>query len=338
MSQEDSTPFDAVSDTDVTTLDYVQRTFEEWVYTPLRIVWDDYRGRTGLLLVSVYLLMGTVGVMFWPAPSPEQAPGLIQPFQNLRYPLGTDSLGQDLFGMMVHATPSMLKMIIAGVLVGNSLGVVAGLTAGYVGGNIDRILMTSADILMSIPAIPLLLILAAILEPKNPYMVGVLLSINAWAGQARILRSQVLPLRDEEYVEASRSMGLSTSNIMIKDILPNLAPLIAIGALGGATQVIAQSVGLYFLGVLPFTNLNWGVVLNMAYQTSGALYSLKAAHWLLVPLITITGLTFAFTMLAQALDQVFNPRVRARHLQDVAEEAVDDDVEESTTGTEMFQG
>jgi peptide/nickel transport system permease protein len=337
MSGEDSTPFDAVSESDPTTVDLIQGVFVDWVYAPLRVVWDDYRGRTGLIMVLIYLFAGVAITQVWPQPSPYQAPALVQPMEQLRYPFGTDNLGQDLFGLMVHATPAMFKMIIAGVVVGNTLGIVAGLVSGYVGGNVDRAIMTATDVLISIPGLPLLLLLSAILEPRNPYLVGVILSINAWPAQARGLRSQVLPLRDEEYVESSRSMGLSTSNILIKDILPNLAPLIAIGALGGATSVITQSVGLYFLGILPFTNLNWGVVLNQAYETSGALYSLEAAHSLLVPLLTITGLTFAFTMLAQSLDQVFNPRVRARHLQDAAETEIEEDADDTTTTSEMIR-
>lgn len=337
MSEKDSSPFDTVSDTDVTAMDTVQEMFVDWVYAPLGVMWSDYRGRIGLTILVVYLFLGTVMAQVWPQPSPYGAPTMVGPFQELSHPLGTDGLGQDMFGLMVHATPAMFKMIIAGVLVANALGVVVGLVSGYVGGTVDRTLMTVTDVLISIPGLPLLLLLAAILEPRNPYLVGVILSINAWPAQARGLRSQVLPLRDKEYVESSRSMGLSTSNILIKDILPNLAPLIAIGALGGATSVITQSVGLYFLGILPYTNLNWGVVLNMAYESSGALYSIKAAHWLLVPLVTITGLTFAFTMLAQSLDQVFNPRVRARHLEGTADVNVEDDAGETTSTNEMIQ-
>jgi peptide/nickel transport system permease protein len=96
--------------------------------------------------------------------------------------------------------------------------------------------------------------------------------------------------------------------------------------------VISASVGLYFLGVLPFSTLNWGVTLNSAFESSGALYSTQAIHWLLVPLVTIVGLTLGLTLLAQAFDQVFNPRVRARHRRHGAKGK---ETETDSTGAEL---
>lgn len=311
---DEPSPFQAQAEYDATFADVYQHALESWVIAPLKVLWSDYRGRFGLLILAVYLLMGTVGVAIVPEPRSFQGPLLSQPFQNMAFPLGTDGTGQGLFALMAHSTPAMFKMMFAGAVFGNALGVTIGLYSGYMGGNTDKILMTITDTLMSIPGLPLLLILTAIIEPTNPYLVGMIVNIQGWTGMARGIRSQVLPLRNEEYVEASRAMGQSTSNILIKQVLPDLLPYVTIGFMSGATGVITASVGLYFLGVLPFTNLNWGVVLNTAYQSSGALYSLESAHWLLVPLITISGLTFGLTLLAQAFDQVFNPRVRARHL------------------------
>jgi peptide/nickel transport system permease protein len=328
----DESPFGVVSETETTPIDVVTQLFNEWVFAPLRIIWDDYRGRTGLLLLLVYLFMGTVGTMVWPGPNSRRGEALVTPFSNAQYPLGTDGVGEGLLSLMIHATPAMLKMIIAGVLVGTSVSIVVALAAGYIGGTVDRVLMTFTDVLMSIPGIPLLLILAAVFEPRNPYVVGTILSINSWAAGSRGMRAQVLALRRKEYVEASEAMGQTTGNILLKDILPELAPLITMGALGGATSIIQSAVGLYFLGILPFTTLNWGVVLNMAYQSAGVLYSPDAAHWIIIPLVTLTGLNFAFTMLAQSMDQVFNPRVRARHLRSEAEAEFGRDESETTTG------
>jgi peptide/nickel transport system permease protein len=207
----------------------------------------------------------------------------------------------------------MLKMMLAGAIFGNSLGVVVGLVSGYTGGNTDKILMTMTDVVASIPGLPLLLILAAIIEPRNPYLIGVILTVQRWAGLARGIRAQVLPLRNIEYVEASQTMGQSTSTVLLKQVLPDLLPLVTLSFMGTARSVIFASVGLYFLGLLPYTSANWGVVLNSAYSNASILTSLENAHWILVPAVTIALLTFGLTLLAQAFDQVFNPRVRARH-------------------------
>lgn len=309
----DDSPLRATSEYDATPLEIYQDALSNWVVGPLKILLSDYRGRFGLLIVFIYLMMGTVGVALWPAPK-IGGELLQQPFQSTRHPLGTDAIGQDLLGLMIYATPDMFKMIIAGSIVGNLIGVSVGLIAGYSGGVTDKALMTFTDTFGSIPGLPLLLILVALIQPKSPYLIGIVLNLQGWTGLARALRSQVLPLRNKEYVEASKTMGQPTSNVFVKGILPELMPYIMIGFMGGATGIVQASVGLYFLGILPVNQQNWGVVLNQAYQGSGALYSLQAAHWLIVPLVTITLLTFGLTLLAQAFDQVFNPRVRARHL------------------------
>lgn len=310
---EETSPFRSRSEYDATMADVFEEMMEVWVIAPMKIIWNDLRGRIGISIVIFYILMGTVGVVYWPEPRTAAAPRLLQPFELLRYPLGTTGFGQDLLGLMIHSTPAMLKMILAGAVFGGVMGIAVGMVSGYMGGTVDKVLMTITDTLGSIPGLPLLLILVALIEPTNPWLVGMILNIQGWAGGSRGIRGQTLALRNKEYVEASRAMGQSTSNVLFKEILPELMPMIMIGFLGGATSIISASVGLYFLGILPYTTQNWGVVLNTAYQQSGALYNLEAAHWLLVPLFTITLLNFGFVLLAQSLDQVFNPRVRARH-------------------------
>ncbi|MFB9809406.1 ABC transporter permease subunit [Haladaptatus pallidirubidus] len=118
--------------------------------------------------------------------------------------------------------------------------------------------MTITDVLMTIPGLPLVIVLAVLLEPRNPWVVGVVLTVNAWSGLARAIRSQVLTIRSESYVEASRLMGVSTPNILMKDVIPPIMPYIMVNFVNSARTVIFSSVGLYFLGILPFTNQNWG--------------------------------------------------------------------------------
>lgn len=306
-------PFTAEAEFDATAADVYQQAMDVWIISPLKVLWSDYRGRFGISLLVLYILMGTIGVVVVEVPDVGQGGRLVPPFQTLDHPLGTDGLGQDLLALMVHATPAMLKMILAGAVFGGAMGIAVGLVSGYMGGNVDKVLMTITDIIGSIPSIPLLLIFVALIEPTNPWLVGIVLNIQGWVGGARGIRAQALPIRKKEYVEASKAMGQPTSTTLFKDMLPELLPMITIGFMAGAAGIVNASVALYFLGILPITQLNWGVVLQFAYKGSGALYSLEAAHWLLVPLVTITGMTLALTLLAQAFDQVFNPRVRARH-------------------------
>jgi len=222
-------------------------------------------------------------------------------------------------------------MVASGAVFTVCLGTVFGTIAGYKGGTVDRVLMVVTDIMMTIPGLPLTIVLASALQIEgNPVIIGILVTVNAWAGLARAVRSQVLTLRDAEYVEASRIMGIETSVIISGDIVPNLMPYITMNFVQQARAVIFGVVGLYFLGVLPYNSTNWGVMMNAAVNRAGATSSPAAFHWLLVPMLTIIGLALGLTLLAQGADRIFNPRVRARHAETVATE--DDDEGDSTTG------
>lgn len=321
------TSLETVSGEEMTRRDQLGIVYDESIRAPLLIVWSDWRARVGSLIILLYVLMGTVGIYLVRQPEPNQGPRLLLPFQTLQFPLGTDGVGQDLLALIVHATPAMLIMITAGAIFSIAVATVIGTVAGYSTGTLGSVLMTFTDIVMTIPGLPLVILVVAIFPPRNPVVIGVLLSLNAWAGLARALRSQVLTLRNESYVEASRAMGVSTSTILRKDIVPNLMPYILISFTGAARAVIFGSVSLYFLGILPFSNLNWGVILNQAYSTGGALYTLSAAHWLLIPMFTIIILAMGLVLFAQGCDRLFNPRVRARHAKTIHTDG--DDTEES---------
>ena len=325
-------PFETTSDTTFTSRDRYRMLLDESVVAPFKIVWGDYRARIGLTVLLAYVLAGTVGVMFVDVPRAGDGAILLGPFHDgwvtlttatvfgvtlpfvpeFRHILGTNQIGADIFASLVHSTPAMLKMMTTGAVFSTALAVVWGTVAGYKGGSVDRVMMSVADIVMTIPGLPLIVVLAAIASPESPYLVGLLLSINVWAGFARALRSQVLAVRQESYVEAARTMGIGNSRIMRKEILPNLMPLIMVHFVTGARGIIFKSVGLYFLGILPFTTVNWGVMMNLAYK-SGALFNMDLAHWFLAPMITIVVLSLALILLGQGMDRIFNPRIRARH-------------------------
>ncbi|MWG33865.1 ABC transporter permease subunit [Halomarina oriensis] len=235
------------------------------------------------------------------------------PWPELRRPFGTQDTGKDIFAQIVYATPDMLKMVAAGAVFSTGLATVWGAFSGYAGGAVDRLMMAISDIVITIPGLPLIIVLAAIIEPEDPVVVGILLSTHTWAGFSRALRSQVLTIREESYVEASRTIGVSTSSIVSRDILPNLMPLVMVNFVTGARRVIISSVALYFLGILPFSTFNWGVMMNYAYN-SGALLDMAYAHWFLAPMLTIVLFSLGLILLGQGMDRIFNPRIRAKHM------------------------
>lgn len=319
--------------------------FDEYVRAPTKIVWSDWRSVTG---VSILIIFVALGMIVWVSVSEwgplarivivdksstliGAGPAFVPPFETMVHPLGTDAAGRDLLALIVYATPAMLKMLLAGAVFATILGTIIGTVSGYLKGTaVDRILMTASDIAMTIPGLPLIMVLAVTIEPGNPYFVGLLLTITSWAGLARTLRSEVLTIREAEYVEASQMMGLSTRSTVLRDILPNLMPFVLVSFVEAGRRVIFGSVGLYFLGILPFSNLNWGVIINQAY-TNGALISFSLLYWLLIPMATVTLLSLGLILVAQGMDRLFNPRIRARHMKHAKDEGGGEEVSSPST-------
>ncbi len=323
------------SDVEVTTGERLRDIYEEFVYKPGLVAWDDRRTRIGSIILFAYVLIGTVGVWLYEAPATNQDPRSLQPFEQFFVaPLGTTGSGEDVLAMAIHATPAMLIMVLAGGVFATGFAVLIGTVAGYKGGATDRLLTTFSDIAMSIPGLPLIMVVAIILSPENPAVIGVIITINYWAGLARSIRSQVLAIREHSYVEASRTMGTGTARIIVKDIIPNIMPYVLVNFANAARYVIFAAVGLYYLGVLPTSVSNWGIQLNNAYKQAGALSGGGTFYQLLVPMAFIMFIALAFILLAQGMDRVFNPRVRTRMAGESKSES--DDENDSVAPTEVM--
>lgn len=295
-----------------------RRILDAYLYAPLAVAANDVRTVIGGSIIIGFALISTVGVVIVDRPRTMEGPIFQQPFQTWEYPLGTGGLGKDLFAQMIHSAPPMAVMILSGALVSVGLGTLIGTLAGYRGGKLDTLLMGVTDVVLTIPGIALVIVLAAIYRPENPVVVGLILGIDNWPRLARTIRSQVLSIREEAFTEASRIMGLSETTLIRKDIISNLMPYISINFANSARAIIFESVALYFLGVLPFSSLNWGVMLNEAYENI-SLTEPERLYVILTPMVAIVVLSLGFILFAQGLDRVFNVRLRARHARTVSD-------------------
>lgn len=311
--ETDASPFETISDVETSRSARYRKFVEKHVVVPLRIFLGDWRGIVGTIIVAIYVFMGTVGVLVFERPSPNEGTPNAPPFETMALPLGTDALGQGIFRSLVYATPTMLLMVLSGGVFAIFVASIVGITAGYKGGRVDTLLMGVSDMMIALPGLPLVMVITTIFAPRSAILVGILLAINQWAGLARTLRSQVLTLREESYVEAARVMGLPTYRIIIDDIVPGLMPYILISFVNAARAVIFGSVALYFLGVLPFSNFNWGVMMNIANDQGNALVVPAYRHTILFPMLAIVGLSMGLVLIAQAADRLFNVRLRSRH-------------------------
>ena len=320
------------SDVEMSRRDQLYEIYQRRIYEPALVAWSDTRTRVGILILSGYLFMALVDVLgLYRDASTNQSERYLQPFETMEAPLGTTNSGTDLLALIIDATPSVLLMVLAGGVWATALGVLVGTVSGYKGGTVDTVITAISDFFMSIPGLPLVIVLAIVIDPANPIVLGVILTINYWAGLGRTIRSQVLSIREASYVEASRTMGTSTPRIIVKDVLPNIMPYVMVNFVLAARYTIFASVGLYFIGVLPHSGENWGITLNNAYN-QGALLVSDAFHWLVVPMVAIVGIALGLILVSQGMDRIFNPRVRTRL---TGESESEPEPEETETTTEM---
>jgi len=225
---------------------------------------------------------------------------------NAEHWLGTDHLGRDIYSRIVHGARVSLIVGLASTLLGSVLGGLIGLLSGYIGGKTDLIAQRVLDILQGLPLLVLALVMSAALGPAI-HNVVIAISIPIIPRAARVIRASVLSIREMQYVEAARSLGVRHLRIAFRHILPNtVGPFIVLctAQLGSAILVEAT---LSFLGLgVPEPYPSWGRMLSV----SAAEYAQKAPHLVLFPGIAISLAVFGSNLLGDALRDVLDPRLR----------------------------
>jgi peptide/nickel transport system permease protein len=222
--------------------------------------------------------------------------------------MGSDALGRDVFSRLLYGARVSLMVGISAILVGGTIGTVAGLLSGYFGGWIDDVIMRLGDIQLAFPFILLAIMFLVVLGPGLLNLILVL-GIGQWVTYARIVRAQTLSLREKEFVEAARAMGDSTTSIMFRTILPNIvAPLTVIASFNVASVILAEA-SLSFLGLgVPPETPTWG---SMLAQSRDQLIANK--WWLAVfPGMAIVVTVLSFNIIGDWLRDLLDPRLKER--------------------------
>lgn len=223
--------------------------------------------------------------------------------------LGTDTQGRDIFSHIVHGGTSLITVALMAGFFSTLIAVVVGALAALVGGVVDNVLTGIANFVLTIPGFPLLVVLAALIRLENPILLAALIAALSWPVLMRAVRSQVLSLRERDYVEAAVALDLGTGHIILREILPNMMSFVAINFIFAVTSAMYQQVGLIFLGMAPINDYTWGVMLYFG-RTRGTLFSPDSAGMVLAPVIAIALFQVSMVLFARALEEMFDPRLR----------------------------
>lgn len=274
----------------------------------LQIVLANRPAVVGIAILSFFLFEAVVGpFIVGPVDRAGAFRALLDPSSGHLF--GTDRSGRDLLRTNVAgAQISLLIGVVASALT-MVIGTLVGIVAGFLGGRWDMWLMRITDFFYVLPTLVLAVVLAAILGP-NLFNVIIVIGITSWPSTARIIRSQTLSLRERMFVDRSRAYGASNARIMRRQILPNVFGLV----MANTTLTVASSIfletTLSFLGVGPHDTYSWGRILEESFD-SGAL-TLGRWAWFVPPGLSVVLVVLAFTLIGGALDEVFDPRLRAR--------------------------
>jgi len=256
----------------------------------------------GAIVVVLAAMALGAGLLFPEDPMAMVAQPLLWPGQDPAFPLGTDSLGRDIAAGIVHGARASLAVGILSSITSLLLGTTLGALAGHFGARVDDALMRLCELFQAIPQFMLVIVLLVIFRPTLATVIGAL-AVVSWPPIARLVRAEFIVLREREFVQSCRVIGMSEARIMLTQILPNALPVIIVGATIMVASAILMEAALSFLGLGDPNVLTWGAMIGMGRD------QLREAWFVVVVpgsalLITALGLN----LLGEGLNDVLNPR------------------------------
>jgi len=277
----------------------------------LSVIAGFYRGNPTALLGT--FIVGGLIIMSLAAPLIAQnepnkrvARGHQPPSAELFF--GSTRSGKDVFSQVLHGGRISLLVAFGAAALTTVIAVLVGISAGYIGGKTDELLMSVTNIVLVFPQLPLLIILAAFLGQVGPLIIAVIIGSTSWAWGARIIRSQTLAIRNKEFIISAEVMGESKARIVLVEILPNLTSIVVGGFVGTSIYALMAEAGLEFLGLGDPTVITWGTMLYWAQSNSAFIVG---AWWdMAVPGMAIAIMGGGLALLNMSIDQISNPKLK----------------------------
>ena len=273
-----------------------------------RFISRNKLGTFGMVVLGAILIMSFIGPFFLPDSNPTQVDKIYcQP--NADNWLGCDNRGRDIWYQIVNGGSQLILVSAGAAIISTFIAITMGALAALIGGWFESVVLLLTEVVLTVPNVILLAVLAAFVSLDSPILMVVILSATGWPTLLRAVRAQVLSLKEREFVEAARMLDLGLPRILFREVLPNMASYILINFVLGMTGAIYGQVVLYFLGLVSLSGDNWGLMVDQAYR-QGAAFTPDGMMFLLAPIVMIVLLMWSLTLVARALEDVFNPRLR----------------------------
>jgi len=281
--------------------------------------WFNLKLILGCLIILSITLMGIIGQFFWDTElaytgsSPLNLPpfgfdGIRGQLGLISHPLGTENSGRDMLALLIVGAPNTLIIGVVAAVIGMSVGILLGFTSGYLGGRVDDVIRLISDVTITIPALMILVVINALLRQIDIITMALLIALFIWPSPTRLIRSQVLSMKQSGYIKMAKLSGASNFHIMFKEMLPNLIPYLFGSFIAGTTGAILAAVGLETLGLGPQRVPTLGGIIYDAIN-SAALFR-NMWWWWLSPTVLLAAMFVGLLLINLGLDQVSNPRLR----------------------------
>jgi peptide/nickel transport system permease protein len=279
-----------------------RKTMSQLLHNPMGVI--------GLAILVFFILMAALG----PIIAPYDVHKIDLP-NKYKLPdpdhwMGRDNFGIDIFSELLNGARTSIIVGIFSAVIASFLGAAVGLYSGYVGGWKDEVIMRLNDIVLSIPWLVLMIIVAAMVGKIDLTGIILIIGLTGWSTTARMVRAQVLSVKERQYIERARAIGASEMSIIRRHIFPNTFPLVFANTILTVAVSILSEATLSFLGLRPVGVVTWGTMLS--YASDASAFHIGLHWWILAPGLCIVAVVLGFTLLGYALDEILNPKLRHR--------------------------